>query len=174
MNMKFQFNPLKGGTYVELPKSIAATKGVVNVKNTDNFCFLYSILALKHHADVHPERVKQYKQYLNELIYDETEFPMTIPRIRYFEKKNSIGINVYGCEKWTEKCCEKEVANGFFIEQESDATEKELKQYQKKIKECDKNLKDNEKKLLECKDTSDKTLLTKANEYIKIEINRLT
>ena len=74
----FKFDPLKGGTYVELPKSIAATKGVVNVKYTDNFCSLYSILALKHRADVHPERVKQYKQYLNELIYDETEFPMKI------------------------------------------------------------------------------------------------
>ena len=133
--MKFQFNPLKGGTYVELPKSIAATKGVVNVKNTDNFCFLYSILALKHRVDVHPERVKQYKQYLNEFVYDESEFPMKESRIRYFERKNNIGINLYGCEEWTERSSEREELNGFFISQECEATKEEQKDSKKYFKE---------------------------------------
>ena len=46
----YKFNPLKGGTYVPLPRAISATKGVVNVQNEDNLCFLYSILAIKHRA----------------------------------------------------------------------------------------------------------------------------
>ena len=62
----FKFNPLRGGTYVEFPKSIAATKGAVNIKNKDNVCFLYSILALKHRADVHPERVLKTVQTISQ------------------------------------------------------------------------------------------------------------
>ena len=62
--------------------------------------FLVQHLAIKNRSTKHPERVKQYKQYLDELIYDETEFPMKIPRIRFFEQKNYVGINVYGCEEY--------------------------------------------------------------------------
>ena len=56
----YKFNPLKGGTYVPLPRAISGTKGVVNVKNKDNLCFLYSILAIIHRAKKDPQRVKQY------------------------------------------------------------------------------------------------------------------
>ena len=70
-----------------------------NVKKKDNLCFLYSTLAIKHRADreKNPQRVKQYEQYLDELIYDEADFPLKIPRKRFFEQKNNI---VYGCEDY--------------------------------------------------------------------------
>ena len=127
----YKFNPLKGGTYVKIPSAISGTNGVVNVQNKDNLCFLYSILAIKHRSTKHPEHVKQYKKYLDELIYDESEFPMKIPRIRFFEQKNNIGINVYGCEEYnpntSDEMFNRNDVPKFFEEQEVEATEKEIK-----------------------------------------------
>ena len=88
----YTFNPLSGGTYRELPKSISATKAVINVKNKDNLCFLHSISALKFPAKDHVDRVTNYTKYLKEYKYDEADFPMS--RIRYFEMKNNKGITV--------------------------------------------------------------------------------
>ena len=33
--------PFVGGTYIELPKSLAKKKGVINIKNDDDMCFKY-------------------------------------------------------------------------------------------------------------------------------------
>ena len=90
-------NPLSGGTYKPLPKAIAAKKAIINVKNPDNLCFLYSIIALKHPASDHVDRYTKYHKYITEFEYDEDEFPMKVDRIRFFEKKNNIGVSVYGC-----------------------------------------------------------------------------
>jgi hypothetical protein len=39
-----RYNPTRGGSYIELPKWIADKKACINIKNTDNKCFKYSIL----------------------------------------------------------------------------------------------------------------------------------
>eukprot|EP00965_Chrysotila_dentata_P118534 3918914-Pleurochrysis_carterae.AAC.1 len=39
------YKPDLGGTYTELPKKVASKKAIVNIKNTDNYCFLYSVCA---------------------------------------------------------------------------------------------------------------------------------
>ena len=90
-------NDQYGGSYKPLPKAIEATKGVVNVKNNDQLCFLHSINALRHPAKINVSRVSNYQKYLPELKYNEEEFPMNVSRIRFFEIKNNIGINVHGC-----------------------------------------------------------------------------
>ena len=40
-----KYKPLKGSSYMELPKELATKKAIVNVKNTDNECFRWSILS---------------------------------------------------------------------------------------------------------------------------------
>ena len=40
-----RYAPTRGGTYKELPQFLALKRWVVNVKNTDNRCFGYSIAA---------------------------------------------------------------------------------------------------------------------------------
>lgn len=92
-------NPFHGSSYNELPASVKNSKSVINIKNTDHKCFLYSILASRHEIVSHPERVSHYEKFINELQWKETDFPMAINKIPYFEKKNNIKVNVYAIDK---------------------------------------------------------------------------
>ena len=53
-----------GGSFVELPKFILHKKCIINVHNTDNRCFGYSILSALHTPKFHPERLYHYKESL--------------------------------------------------------------------------------------------------------------
>ena len=77
-NKEDQNTDLFGGTYVPLPKAISATKGLINVKNNDNLCFLHSISALKFTKRNNPDRVSHDRKYLTEYKYNKEEFPMSI------------------------------------------------------------------------------------------------
>lgn len=40
-----KFSPMRGGSYLELPSVIKNAKSCINIKNNDEYCFLWSILA---------------------------------------------------------------------------------------------------------------------------------
>ncbi|GFW00194.1 uncharacterized protein TNCV_2914761 [Trichonephila clavipes] len=53
-----KYNPLRGSSYIDLPKTIKAKKAVINVKNLDdNKCFMWAILSALHPADDHVDRI---------------------------------------------------------------------------------------------------------------------
>ena len=83
-------NPFHGSSYTELPACVKNSKSVINIKNTDQKCFLYSILSSRHEIASHPERVSHYEKFMSELQWKETDFPMAINKVPYFEKKNNI------------------------------------------------------------------------------------
>lgn len=49
-----RYLPLSGSSYITLPSKLQAGKSIINIKNDDNKCFLWSILAaiypVAHHA----------------------------------------------------------------------------------------------------------------------------
>ena len=55
--------PLKGGNYIAEPSALRRSKSLINVKNRDQKCFLYSILAKLYPARHNPSRVSNYLQY---------------------------------------------------------------------------------------------------------------
>ena len=91
---------LNGKSYKELPDFIKNKKAIINIKNEDNKCFLYSVLCGLITPASHPERVSHYKDRLNELSYKDEEFEngMSVHKIRFFEKRNNLKINVYSLE----------------------------------------------------------------------------
>lgn len=92
------YSPISGSSYIELPHKIKSSEGVVNIRNNDNKCFLWSVLAALHPADYNPSRVTHYKQYENELNMNGIEYPVTLAKMEKFEKQNSISVNVFGFE----------------------------------------------------------------------------
>lgn len=62
-----KYSPISGSSYMELPRKIQFTGGIINIRNEDQKCFLWSILAALHPVPVHPERVYHYKNYENDL-----------------------------------------------------------------------------------------------------------
>ena len=94
------YQPLGGSSYVELPKDIYDKKAIVNVKNQDQECFKWSILAALHPAEHHAERIAHYQEYKDELNFNGIDFPMSIDQITKFEKLNpEISVTVIGIDE---------------------------------------------------------------------------
>jgi hypothetical protein len=96
--LRFTPSSWLGGSYQELPEFIMHTKSIINIKNTDDKCFLWCLIASRHMPTKNTERVKQYQkeEWINEWKFtDTTSLPMEIDKIRYFETKNNVSINIY-------------------------------------------------------------------------------
>ena len=74
-----RYNPLRGETYIPLPKELADKKAIINVKNKDNKCFLWCVLRALNPKDDHPERVdKGLKSRENTLNMEGIEYPVSL------------------------------------------------------------------------------------------------
>jgi hypothetical protein len=95
-----KYTPLKASSYIPLSKKLKTKKAIVNIKNSDNKCFMWSILAGIHKVPLHshPERTHHYQEFQDELNFEDIEFPITIDKIGKFERQNNISVNVFGYE----------------------------------------------------------------------------
>ncbi|VDI42200.1 Hypothetical predicted protein [Mytilus galloprovincialis] len=95
-----KFKPLKGGSFIPTPSALAKKKAIVNVKNEDDRCFQWAVLAALHHEEVdqkNPNRVAQYKKWVDELKFEGIDFPVSLGAIDKFERQNpAINVNVFG------------------------------------------------------------------------------
>ena len=100
-----KYNAIRGASYIPTPSAIQVKKAVVNIKNKDQKCFLYSILAFMFLNKNNVEKVSSYKKYLDKLNYKDFEMPMAVHDIDRFEKKNGLVINVYSCNEDGREIC---------------------------------------------------------------------
>ena len=70
------YRPLSGSYYVKLPAELRSPKkGLINIKNNDQKCFLWCQVRHINPIKVHPERItKEEKKLVNDLDYDGIEF----------------------------------------------------------------------------------------------------
>ena len=96
-----KYNPISGSSYTPLPDFIKNKKCCINIKNTDNKCFLWSILASIHPALRDRERVSKYTQYESELRVGNINITdgMKVHDIVRFERLNKIGVNVFSLDE---------------------------------------------------------------------------
>lgn len=93
-----KFNPLRASSYIPLPPSIVKKKAVINVKNNDEFCFAYSVLAAVYTPATHNDRVTSYPDFRQYFDFTGIDFPVPLKQISKFESQNNLSINVYGLE----------------------------------------------------------------------------
>jgi hypothetical protein len=73
---------------------------IVNVENSDDKRFVWSILTDLHPAKDNPRRLSHYKPYENSLNLGQLTFPLPINQISKFEKNNvDISVNVLSVAK---------------------------------------------------------------------------
>ena len=65
-----KYVPLKGSQYIDLPPKVKNSKAVINIKNDDDKCFLWSVLAYIYEANDHRYRVKHYEPHESESEWD--------------------------------------------------------------------------------------------------------
>ena len=94
------YTPIYGSSYIELPIELRNKKAILNIKNEDEYCFKWAVLAHLHpigHKD-NPNRVSKYKDYESTLDWSGILFPTPLTDVPKFEKKNNISVNVFGFE----------------------------------------------------------------------------
>ena len=68
----YKTDELNGSSYVKVP---LRSNSLINIKNYDKYCLIWSILASLHPCDNdHPHRVSNYRQYFDELYLEEFVF----------------------------------------------------------------------------------------------------
>jgi hypothetical protein len=97
-----RYTPLRGSSYIQIPKGIAGKHAVINPQNNDNNCFRYSVCVSKALDDNHPERVTVLNKYMDRFNWDglPNNMPVSISDIRKFERNNpKVSVGVYGLSK---------------------------------------------------------------------------
>jgi len=96
-----KYRPLQGsgpdsnGTYIVTPKFIQNKKCTINIQNSDDLCFAWSVLAAIYPPKNHPDSVYSYSKYIGVLNLHGLQFPLQLKDISKFERQNlTIFVNV--------------------------------------------------------------------------------
>ena len=54
-----RYNPVRGETWISLPKELANTNAIINMKNKDNKCFLWCLLRALNPGKNNPQRLDE-------------------------------------------------------------------------------------------------------------------
>ena len=94
------YRPLAGSSYIDLPIELKhPRKGLKNIKNNDQKCFLWCHVRDINPSKEHPGKIlKGDKRIARELNYDRIEFPVQEKDFKKIEVQNNICINVFGYE----------------------------------------------------------------------------
>ena len=91
-----RWKPLGGSAHIPLPAKLANKKAVINMKNQDDFCFKWCISRAANMVESHPERITpKLREQAEKFDWTDCKFPMTLDKIKFFEKRNNISVNVY-------------------------------------------------------------------------------
>ena len=91
------YEPTKGSSYIPLPVGLRnSTKGLVNLKNNENECFRWCHM---HPQEKDPQRIKKSdKRMVEDLNYQDIEFPVSAKDYTKIEVQNCRKVNVFGYE----------------------------------------------------------------------------
>jgi len=89
---------LRGNSYIPLPKELRnPRKGLINLQNKDNKCFLWCHVRHLNQVKIHPERItKGDREFVQKLDYSDITYPVKIKDVGKIDKQNSININIFG------------------------------------------------------------------------------
>ena len=96
-----RWEPVNAGSYIELPQELKNKKAIINMKNQDDKCFLWSVLRALNPKDNHPERIdNDLKSKVDILNMQGIQYPVNFRGIDRFESQNpEISITVLGYNK---------------------------------------------------------------------------
>ena len=93
-----KYTPLKGASYIDLPAYLKRKKAIINVRDNDQHCLKWALLAALHPVKDHPHRVNKYMHF-KELRFTGVDFPVPLSQMPKVERLNNLAINVFGCSQ---------------------------------------------------------------------------
>lgn len=94
-----KYNPLRAGSYIDLPNVIAKKHACINVQNSDDMCFAWSVVSALYPVSHNTNKVSSYPNPQSVLNLDGIQFPINPRQIPRFESQNNLSINVYRLQK---------------------------------------------------------------------------
>ena len=98
-----RYQPLHGGTHLDLPQKLKSKKAIINVQNRDSECLKWVLRAALHPAPngKNPNRPSSYP-VVDGINYEGIDFPTPVKQIDKLEEQNrNLAINVFG---WENNC----------------------------------------------------------------------
>ena len=75
--------PLRGSSYIELPKELKDKKAIINMKNDDDKCFLWCVLRALNPVEKNKERIDgTLKSKIDTLNMKDIKYPITLQDIK--------------------------------------------------------------------------------------------
>ena len=96
-----RWDPINAGSYIDLPPALKNKHAIINMKNQDEKCFLWSVLRALNPKDKNAERVdNDLKSKEDTLNMKGIQYPVSFRDIDRFESQNTnISISVLGYNK---------------------------------------------------------------------------
>ncbi len=95
------YKPTNPSSYIATPEYIKKKRATLNIKNDDDLCFAWSILAQLYPIERNLSRnhPRYYLQHLTKLNLKGLKFPLAVSDVKKFERLNpSISVNVFAFE----------------------------------------------------------------------------
>ena len=96
-----KWDPINAGSYIELPTILKNKKAIINMKNQDDKCFMWSVLRALYPKDTNPDRIdKDLKSKEDTLNMKGIRYPVNFRDVDRFESQNpEISITILGYNK---------------------------------------------------------------------------
>ena len=96
-----RWDTINAGSYIELPQALKNKKAIINMKNQDDKCFMWSVLRALNLKDKNNERIdNDLKSKVDILNMEGIQYPVSFRDIDRFESQNpEISITVLGYNK---------------------------------------------------------------------------
>ena len=93
-----QYEPMRGSSYIPLPKYLADKKALINLKNDDQQCFKWAVTRAINPVEKNAERIdKKLRAKADTLNWNGITFSTPLSEIDKFERNNpTISVNVAG------------------------------------------------------------------------------
>ena len=93
-------NLTRGSSYLPLPDWLAQKGAIINPKNLDLECFKWATIAAMNWEEIsrNPQRISKLKGFEDDLDWTGIGFPVSLRKIKKFESRNQISINVLTVE----------------------------------------------------------------------------
>ena len=91
-----KFNPLIGKMFAKLPEFLAHKKAIINVKNLDNRCFGYAMLAALNPQISNPQQPSALDKLFLRHRLANIQYPVAAEQLPFIERELGIALNVYG------------------------------------------------------------------------------
>ena len=90
----YKVNDIQSSSYIELPEQNKNNKSLINIKNNDQYCFLWCILAHLYPVEDH-KKTLNYSMHFTKLKREGLEFPMKVKDIPKLENLNRLNVYVF-------------------------------------------------------------------------------